>query len=165
MTKRSGVTPRHLGLCLAAAACAGNAPPPVETGVVTGTVAYRERMALPPDAVVQVQLSDVSLQDAPAQVVADTTLSPVGRQVPLPFELQYDPAKIEPRRRYAVRATIRSEGRLLFTTDTHVPVLTEGHPSKGAPGCRTLWVRWTLSADSREGNGAAASLYPLHTVA
>jgi putative lipoprotein len=98
--------------------------------VVAGTVAYRERMALPPDAVVQVQLSDVSLQDVPAQVVAETTLSPAGRQVPLPFELRYDPAKIEPRRRYAVRATIRSEGRLLFTTDTQVPVFTEGHPGK-----------------------------------
>jgi putative lipoprotein len=130
VTKRSGVTPRHLTLCLAAAACAGNAPPPAKTGVVAGTVAYRERMALPPDAVVQVQLSDVSLQDVPAQVVAETTLSPAGRQVPLPFELRYDPAKIEPRRRYAVRATIRSEGRLLFTTDTQVPVFTEGHPGK-----------------------------------
>ncbi len=95
-----------------AAGCAGNAPRPAETGLVTGTVAYRERMALPPDAVVQVQLSDVSLQDVPAQVLADTTLSPGGRQVPLPFELRFDPAKIEPRRRYAVRATIRSEGKL-----------------------------------------------------
>jgi len=130
------------GLLLAsvAAGCAGNSPgdsappadsgPPAESGLVTGTVAYRERMALPPDAVVQVQLSDVSMQDARAQVLSEITLSPAGRQVPLPFELRYDPAKIQPRRRYAVRATIRGEGRLLFTTDTQVPVLTEGHPDK-----------------------------------
>lgn len=120
------------GLLLAgvAAGCAGNAAAPAETGLVTGTVAYRERMALPPDAVVQVQLSDVSLQDVPAPVLAETTLSPGGREVPLPFELRYDPAKIEPRRRYAVRATIRSEGQLLFTTDTHAPVLTGGYPSQ-----------------------------------
>ena len=36
---------------------------------VSGTVNYRERMALPPDAVVEVQLLDVSRQDAPATIV------------------------------------------------------------------------------------------------
>lgn len=138
------------------AGCAGKALPTAETGMVTGTVAYRERMALPPDAVVQVQLSDVSLQDVAAQALAETSLSPKGRQVPLPFELRYDPAKVVPGHRYAVRATIRSEGQLLFTTDTHTPVLTEGHPDKvdlmlvrvtspegGAPG--QLWgTSWLL---------------------
>ncbi|MHC6802504.1 YbaY family lipoprotein, partial [Vibrio antiquarius] len=33
---------------------------------ITGTVAYRERIALPPNAVVTVALEDVSLADAPA---------------------------------------------------------------------------------------------------
>ena len=79
--------------------------------MVTGTVAYRERMALPPDAVVEVRLSDVSRQDVAAPVIAETTILPEGRQVPIPFELRYDPGKIEPNRVYALRATIRSAGR------------------------------------------------------
>nr|MBA3259287.1 YbaY family lipoprotein [Gemmatimonadales bacterium] len=55
-----------------AAGCAGASQPPAEGERVTGTVAYRERMALPGDAVVQVQLSDVSLQDVAAPVIAET---------------------------------------------------------------------------------------------
>jgi putative lipoprotein len=46
--------------------------------VVTGSVSYRERIALPPDAVVKVQLSDVSRQDAPAPLIAETTVQPEG---------------------------------------------------------------------------------------
>jgi putative lipoprotein len=103
--------------------CARN-PESSTGGTVTGTVAYRDRMALPPDAVVQVQLSDVSRQDAPATVLAEKTIEPAGRQVPLPFELRYDPGAIEPTHTYAVRATIRSAGRLLYSTDTHAPVIT-----------------------------------------
>ncbi|MGH7629040.1 MAG: YbaY family lipoprotein [Gemmatimonadales bacterium] len=108
--------------------CARN-PESSAEGTVTGTVAYRERMALPADAVVLVQLSDVSRQDVAARVLAETTIEHAGRQVPLPFELRYDPGAIEPRHSYAVRATIRSAGRLLYTTDTHAPVITRGNPT------------------------------------
>jgi putative lipoprotein len=111
---------------------------------VTGTVAYRERMALPPDAVVLVQLSDVSRQDAPVQVLAETTIQPAGRQPPFPFELRYDPGTIEPRHSYAVRATVRSGGRLLFTTDTHVGVITQGKPTQ----VNLMLVRVGGAADS-----------------
>lgn len=107
--------------------CAGNPGSPAG-GAVTGTVAYRDRSALPPDAVVQVQLSDVSRQDAPATVVAQTTVEPAGRQAPLPFELRYDPGTIEPTHSYSVRATIRSGGRLLYTSTAAAPVITRGNP-------------------------------------
>lgn len=42
---------------------------PVETREVSGTVAYRERIALPDNAVVKVTLEDVSLADAKAVVI------------------------------------------------------------------------------------------------
>ncbi len=113
-------------------ACTGNSQVTPQTASVTGTVAYRERLALPPDAVVQVQLTDVSRQEVAAPVVAETTITTAGRQVPLPFELRYDPARIEANRSYAVRATIRSEERLLFTTATAIPVLTRGNPGRVA---------------------------------
>lgn len=99
-------------------------------GTVTGTVAYLERIALPPDAVVQVQLSDLSRRDAPAAVIAESTVQPDGREVPLPFELRYDPEQIDPENAYAVRATIRSGSRLIYATTTATSVITGGNPDR-----------------------------------
>lgn len=96
--------------------------------VLSGTVAYRERMALPTDAVVEVSLSDVSKMDLAAPVIAKTTVSSNGQQVPLPFTLRYDPSRIEPNHTYAVRAVVRSAGRMIFTTDRAYRVITQGNP-------------------------------------
>ena len=72
---------------------------------VTSTVTYRERIALPPGAVVHVVLEDVSLADAQATVITEETIQSAG-QVPVPFALQLDSASIDHRHRYAVRARI-----------------------------------------------------------
>lgn len=119
-------------LTLALAGCA-SAPSAEENGVsrataqVTGTVAWRERIVLPPNSVLIVSLQDVSLADAP------TTLMAAQRQEgsftpPVPFSLRYDPAKILPNRRYSVSARIEVDGKLLFVSDTAYPVLTGGAP-------------------------------------
>ncbi len=98
-----------------------------EPASVTGTVTYRERIALTPEAVVEVQLLDVSIADASAKLIAEQTIRPQ-HQVPIPFELIYDPAVIDERFTYAVRATIRERGQLMFTTDRSYRVLTRGSP-------------------------------------
>ncbi len=90
-----------------------------------GTVAYRERIALPPGATVTVRLIDVSLADAPSRTIAETTIRPRG-QVPVPFVLRYNDRDIRPRRSYALSAEIRDRDRLLFTTTTRYSVLTGG---------------------------------------
>ena len=101
------------------------------TATLTGTVTYLPRIALPPDAVVTVGLLDVSRADAPSATLAQQTI-PAGGGVPIAFALDYDAGEIEPRRRYAVLAEIRSASRdLLWTTDTVHPVLTNGAPSTG----------------------------------
>jgi putative lipoprotein len=96
---------------------------------VTGTVTYRERIALPANAVVHVELSDVSREDAAAVVISERDLTGAG-QVPIPFALPYDAAAIVPGRDYAVRARINVDGRLMFTTETAVRVITGGHPQQ-----------------------------------
>jgi putative lipoprotein len=96
---------------------------------LTGTVTYREKVALPPTAVIDVQLLDVSAQDSTAVLVGRRLLLSAGRQVPIPFELWYDPAAINSRNSYAVRARIFQGENLLFTTNMPVPVLTQGKPS------------------------------------
>lgn len=112
------------------AACSARVEPlleqPALSGKVTGSVTYRERIALPPDAVVQVALLDVSRVDAAATVISEQTIVP-GQAVPIPFELPYDPQAIDSRLVYAVRATIKVGENSLFVTDTHYPVLTRGH--------------------------------------
>lgn len=111
------------------AGCAGRPNLPAPSPVVTGHVTYRERVALPSDAEVRVVLLDASRQDAAATPVADTTIPPAGRQVPLPFALRYDPKRIDPRHDYAIRATITSGGQLAFTTTAVVKVITRDHPT------------------------------------
>ncbi len=99
---------------------------------LSGTVAYRERIALPPNAVLKVQLLDVSRADAASVTVAETVIQTAGRQVPIPFTLAYDPARIEARNRTFVRATISdAAGVMLFTTDTAVPAVTNGAATSG----------------------------------
>ena len=92
---------------------------------VTGTLMYRERIVLPPGVVAEVRLLDTSLADAPATEIAYQRIAEPGAP-PIPFVLDYDPSKIQESMQYGVRATIRHEGQLLFTSDTHYPVLTRG---------------------------------------
>lgn len=95
---------------------------------VSGTATYRERIALPPSAVFEASLEDISRADAPAETLGTTRLESPG-QVPIPFSISYDPARIDSRHRYAVRARITVEGELMFTSDTVHPVITQGSGS------------------------------------
>lgn len=97
---------------------------------LNGTVIYRERMALPVNATVNVRLLDVSRQDVPARVIDEVNIDTRGLSVPIPYTLEYDPEAIDERMSYAVRAEIRgAEGELLWTTDTVHPVLTRDAPA------------------------------------
>ncbi len=98
---------------------------------VTGTVTYRQRIALPPDAVVDVWLQDVSRANAPAVLLGHQTIVAGGRQVPFAFEIKYDPSWITANAMVVVRATITVGGRLMFTTTTVQRVITGGYPSEG----------------------------------
>jgi len=97
---------------------------------VSGTVTYLVRMALPPQAVVEVQLQDVSLADAPTRVIAEEKFTLGNKQVPLPFALKYDPGKIDAKHSYRLRAQISTAGELKFATDQVYKVITQGNPSK-----------------------------------
>jgi uncharacterized lipoprotein YbaY len=129
--------------------------------VVSGTVTYRQRSALPASAMLSVTIIDVSRADAASTVIAEQRVPTAGKQVPIPFDLAYDRAKIQERNRYAVRAEIRDGDRLLFTTDTNVPVITQGNPRNveitlvpvggggGGGGQRDNVVRGTVSYRQR----------------
>ena len=100
------------------------APPEARPAAsLSGTVTYRQRIALTPEAEVQVELRDVSKQDVEAPLIAKRVIARPG-QVPIAFTLDYDPSLVEPGHAYAVSARITDRGQLQFVTDTRVPVLT-----------------------------------------
>ena len=123
-----------------AAACQGgsdtaNAKVEVASGrapnaSVSGTVTYRERLPLSPQAKLIVELRDVSYADAAAPLVARQTIPNPG-QVPIRFRVEYNREDIDQRNTYGISARIvESDGRLAFTNDTAYDVITGGNPNE-----------------------------------
>lgn len=98
------------------------------TTAVRGTVTYRERVALPPQAVIEVTLEDVARADAPATIIGRQTIVANGRQAPFAFEIPYDPATLSPMGRFVVRARITVDGELRFISTRSYPVITGDNP-------------------------------------
>lgn len=93
---------------------------------ITGTATYRERMALPPNAVFEATLEDVSRADAPSRVIKIFRNEKPGNP-PFPFTIAYDPSQIDEDHTYVVRVRVTIDGKLLFTTTQRYQVLTQGH--------------------------------------
>ncbi len=135
-----------------------------DSAAVTGTVFYLERVALLPEAVVRIRLDDVSRADAPALTLAEQTIQAEGRQVPFSFVLTYDPAAIDARARYVVRAEIRDgEGTLLWASDSVHEVITQGALTEDV---EVIVRRAVNGSDSGSSNGDgpdAGGMTPLPT--
>ncbi len=128
--------------------CLGGSPSPDATlelpsgrkpnASVSGTVTYREGIALTPGAQLVVDLRDVSLADAPAPLIARQTIPNPG-QVPIRFKVEYNRDDISPRNTYSVQADIvESDGRLAFTNDTRTrssPTATPAGSIWSSPWC------------------------------
>jgi len=118
-------------LCTGLLACGGQESasgngPTMNAARIEGTVFYRERMMLPPGVEVEVQLQDISRPDAMATVLASAVLTPQGGP-PYEFGIDYDPAAIVSGMTYALRATIRNDDQLLFTSTEYI------NPFQGNP--------------------------------
>ena len=87
---------------------------------IEGSVWYRERMALPPNAEIRISLEDVARMDVPSEVIATTRIEPQGGP-PWDFSLGYDPRKLHDRGRYVLRARIEADGQLLFISTRQIP--------------------------------------------
>lgn len=110
---------------------------------IAGEAFYRERVALSPRAVFEAALEEVPRADAPARVVAEVRLGRPG-QVPIDFTLRYDPRRIERRREYQIRATIRERGRIRFTGTR------AWSPAARDRGAVRVLMRMTAPGDDRD---------------
>ncbi|OBU18563.1 hypothetical protein AYY19_01450 [Photobacterium aquimaris] len=87
---------------------------PLEVSVI-----YLDRRMLPPGAVLNVALEDVSLADA-ASVTLSTESMDIAGAPPYPVTLNYDANKIKANHRYNVRATVKVDNKLIMTSTTAV---------------------------------------------
>lgn len=110
-----------------AQAMAADAPIAALTGVLSGVASYQEQVTLPANAVLEAVLEDVSLADAPAVEIGRVEDATPGNP-PFAFAIPYDPARIDPKRSYAVRGRITAGDRVMFVSDGDHPVLTRGAP-------------------------------------
>lgn len=115
-------------LALALAACG-------DRNAVTGTITFDGDQTIPAGAVMEVQLRDVSYQDAAAPLIASQTIDDPGR-FPVDFAVPYDPDDIDPRAVYGLQVRVTHNDRLIFINDTAFDVLTRGNPGRGVD----MWV-------------------------
>jgi putative lipoprotein len=126
---------------------------------IEGAVVYRERMMLRPGSELEIQLQDVSRPDTMASVLATVTMTPEGAP-PFPFVIDFQPAQINEGMRYALRATIRRQGKLIFTNTDYIdPFATSPvevmvsavpEPVNSAPLRGTTWILETLEGEAVE---------------
>jgi putative lipoprotein len=124
---------------LASCAPLGSTPSVIH---VDGIVFYVERLALPPSAVVDVQLRDTARAGAPARTLA-TQRIPATQGPPFKFALSVPATDIDPHAALSVFAAIHDGERLMFITDTRHSV-----PREGATG---LEIRLTFVASTAGG--------------
>jgi putative lipoprotein len=97
------------------------------TGSVVGSANLRQRVALPNNAVVTIQLADATRADAPAQVIAEQRIPTNGAQAPFAFNLQYDRGRIAANGIYIVQGNITIGGQRRYSTTRQYRVLTGGN--------------------------------------
>ena len=98
---------------------------------VSGTITYLQKIALPDDAVITVQIQDTSLADAPATVVGELVIQTEGKQVPFDYEVPYDAEAIQENHTYTMSVRITDgASKLLFINDTAIPVITRDNPTQ-----------------------------------
>ena len=121
------------GMLLALAILAGCArgvkmeSPPPKLIHVSGSVSYRERIALPPNALVDVRLVDTSAEGGAAEIARDV-IEAAGKQPPYSYSLSYHPREIVAEHDYVVREQITVDGRVWFQSQAPAPVITKNHP-------------------------------------
>jgi putative lipoprotein len=103
-------------------------PGQARAGRLPVVVQLRPPFSLPPQAILDVQLLEVSRADAPGVLIGRSRGVPSGRS-PFPLMLSVLDGAIQPASRYGIRATVRDGDRLLFTTTSLVPV----QPGRPAP--------------------------------
>ena len=95
---------------------------------ITGKVVAPEGSTLPEGAIIEVQVNDVSLADAPAKQIGGQIQAIT--QFPIDFEAPYDATTIDERFSYALRVRISDkDGNLLYINTQAYNIITRDNPT------------------------------------
>lgn len=109
------------------AACATGGPPPeTRRPSVAGTVITDANIVVPPNAVLEIRLMDITAGSPPTVVTEQVSSNP--GPPPYRFRLFYQANTIDPERDYAVQARLLVAGRPLLVQRAPAPVLTKRRP-------------------------------------
>ena len=92
---------------------------------LSGSVTYLARIALPPDAVLIIEVRDTPRGGRP-RVLAEQRIELAGRQVPIDFATTIDRDLIGKKANVTVTARIESGGKRRFVSDKAYPALKDG---------------------------------------
>jgi uncharacterized lipoprotein YbaY len=95
---------------------------------ISGSIALNDRLALPNDAYVVVELQEILRPGAPPIALARRTIERP-RQHPIPFEIEFDPQQVDTRRTYVVTGRVQTNRETLYAPRNVVQVLSPGQPS------------------------------------
>jgi uncharacterized lipoprotein YbaY len=105
-------------------------PIAVAAGSINGTATFGSAPALPADAVLIVQLRDLTHDaDDAAAVLAEERIPIGGRAAPIPFTLKFDPSRATGKIPFAISASITGHGKLLFVLVKAVTIPDIANPS------------------------------------
>lgn len=125
LTGKPGVAASLILLLLTLGGCQTSPSDNPDLRTLHVSVYYREKIKLPDGARLKVSLEDVARADAPAVVIAEKETALEGGP-PYPVQLDYNVQAIDERGRYALRARIEHEGKLLFINTSHIPAFKAG---------------------------------------
>jgi heat shock protein HslJ/uncharacterized lipoprotein YbaY len=128
--------------------------------IIKGSLTYLSRIALPPDSRAVVELRDATAPEG-TPAVAEQHMDLEDRQVPVPFQLSVDCAKLSYGKRYVVRGAIVSGGRPIWASkdiavDSAAPSVDVGmtrlsqvraEPLKTTLMCGSEWISVSFDRD------------------
>ena len=102
--------------------------PAAAATVIGGELAYRQRIALPPDSIAVVELRDDA---GNGPVLAEWRRTLGGQQVPIRFEMRIEPNQLKPGQRYALRGAIFAGGRPAWVSEAQPVTVGTGELQAG----------------------------------
>lgn len=128
-------------------------PSPTSVAYITGSVTYMERVALPEDAILTVSLDRFGPGEHIS--ISEVSFRLGGALVPIEFSIPYVTKWVNQDSTYGVRAEIRTGNRVLFESDAHEMVITNGSSTAhktlvqagdpiDQPGMQIEGIRWEI---------------------
>ncbi|WP_437206946.1 YbaY family lipoprotein [Planctomicrobium sp. SH664] len=92
-----------------------------------GSIALPNRQNLPNNALINVELQEIVGNTARPVTFASTQINNL-TQYPIPFSIDFDPARMSPMGRYIVYASLVSGNREVYRTTQNLPPMMHGQP-------------------------------------